>query len=375
MANPNFTATMSSNEIWRDLDDTRCITDDLDTIESNITALQTGKANSDHTHSGYANATHTHTEYAPSSHEHNGYAPTSHGHSYNDLSDKPEIPDAYTHPENHPASMIIGLATVATTGNYDDLNGTPTIPTIPASLPANGGNADTVDGKHATDFAEANHKHTTHNGDITIEKVNGPGINLQATNSSGVKTRIHKNCNETSDYGTCISDYDANGKRDYLVLRRASPSVSGKLMLNVEDANGGATEMYQIYGEHNKPGVLWRGTQYVTDTSTVTPSKALSECRTGWMLLWSDYDADTTTANDGEFVTTMIPRITPTGANWNGQSFSCEIPRFIGSDTTDVDTEKRIIKIVYIYNDKITGHSANNKGTRTDVVLRAVYEF
>ena len=355
MANPNFTATMSSNEIWRDLDDTRCITDDLDTIESNISDLQTGKANNDHSH------------------------------SYNELTEKPTIPEAYVHPDSHPVSMITDLATVATTGSYNDLTDKPTIPSVPTSLPANGGNADTVGGKSADEFAEAdhthsgyapqNHNHTEHNGDITIKKVNGPGINLQSTNSTGVKTRIHKNCNETSDYGTCISDYDANGKRDYLVLRRASPSVGGKLMLNTEDANGGATEMFQIYGEHNKPGVLWRGTQYVTDTSTITPSKPLSECRTGWMLLWSDYDPDTTTANDGEFVTTMIPRITPTGANWNGQSFSCEIPRFIGSDTTDVDTEKRIIKIVYIYNDKITGHSANNKGTRTDVVLRAVYEY
>ena len=30
---------------------------------------------------------------------------------------------------------------------------------IPTSLPADGGNADTIDGKHAADFAEANHTH------------------------------------------------------------------------------------------------------------------------------------------------------------------------------------------------------------------------
>lgn len=30
---------------------------------------------------------------------------------------------------------------------------------IPTSLPANGGDADTVDGKHASDFANANHSH------------------------------------------------------------------------------------------------------------------------------------------------------------------------------------------------------------------------
>lgn len=121
MANPNFIATMSSNEIWRDLDDTRCITDDLDAIEANISELEEGKADANHTHS----------DYAPSEHTHNGYANAIHGHSYNDLNDKPTIPSAYSHPENHPASMITGLATVATTGNYDDLNDKPTIPVLP----------------------------------------------------------------------------------------------------------------------------------------------------------------------------------------------------------------------------------------------------
>ena len=41
--------------------------------------------------------------------------------SYNDLTDKPTIPTAYTHPDTHPASMITGLSTVATSGSYADL--------------------------------------------------------------------------------------------------------------------------------------------------------------------------------------------------------------------------------------------------------------
>lgn len=40
----------------------------------------------------------------------------------------------YTHPNNHPASMISGLATVATSGKYSDLSGTPTIPTKTSQL-------------------------------------------------------------------------------------------------------------------------------------------------------------------------------------------------------------------------------------------------
>lgn len=40
------------------------------------------------------------------------------------------------------------LASVAKTGSYNDLSDKPTIPTVPGSLPANGGNADTVDNYH-----------------------------------------------------------------------------------------------------------------------------------------------------------------------------------------------------------------------------------
>ena len=48
--------------------------------------------------------------------------------SYNDLTNKPTIPPEYTHPSTHPASMITGLATVATSGSYNDLSNLPTIP-------------------------------------------------------------------------------------------------------------------------------------------------------------------------------------------------------------------------------------------------------
>lgn len=83
--------------------------------------------------------------------------------SYNDLSNKPTIPSAYTHPSTHPVSMITGLSTVATSGKYSDLSGKPTIPTVPSSLPANGGNADTVDSYH---IAVSSSAPTTNNNKI-----------------------------------------------------------------------------------------------------------------------------------------------------------------------------------------------------------------
>lgn len=180
-ANSEFIPGMSSNEMFFGTSTNDRLTD----VIADVAEAVLDKADSDHTHTGYAPASHTH-DYAASNHGHSyndlsdkpaipaAYThPASHpasmitglsavatSGSYNDLSDKPAIPAAYSHPESHPASMISGLATVATSGDYNDLSNKPTIPTIPASLPANGGNADTVDGKHADDFATANHTHT-----------------------------------------------------------------------------------------------------------------------------------------------------------------------------------------------------------------------
>lgn len=69
-----------------------------------------------------------------------GNASTVNGHTV--LSDVPAnakfTDTVYTHPSTHPASMITGLSTVATSGSYNDLSNKPTIPT---TLPANGGTA------------------------------------------------------------------------------------------------------------------------------------------------------------------------------------------------------------------------------------------
>lgn len=42
---------------------------------------------------------------------------------------------AYTHPSTHPASMITGLATVATSGSYNDLSNKPSIPPATRMMP------------------------------------------------------------------------------------------------------------------------------------------------------------------------------------------------------------------------------------------------
>ncbi len=89
-----------------------------------------------------------------------------------------------------------------------DENGNPTIDfpitrkdnieDFPSSMPANGGNADTVDGKHASDFAAANHSHKAADiGAITNIKIGtvttgAAGSSAAATvSTSGTETTLN----------------------------------------------------------------------------------------------------------------------------------------------------------------------------------------
>lgn len=510
--------------------------------------------------------------------------------SYNDLTNKPTIPSAYSHPSTHPASMITGLADVATSGSYNDLSNKPTIPTIPTSLPANGGNADTVDNKHASDFATASHAHSyndltdkptipsayTHpsshpasmitglavvatsgsyndlsnkptipsaytlpaagsalggvktGGDVTISdgtiSVNDDSHNHVISNIDGLQSILDRKASSAHKHyattvtttGKDLDDYtDAGiytfaqayaptnvpagsngwlvvipwqqdsttikqiwfrhgtvGSNDFETYVRtkvgtnawgswskyyttsnpptyaevgASPaftssnggveysygSNSGKNVLTeisnmpvglhtayaisgttgnprtsesfrflihktsttigwilAWDAQGSIFTNYQsaastfkgwkcLYDASPSSMILWSGSAYMQSTNStpqvVTPSKKLSQCRTGWMLLWSDYDPGDG-ANDTDFCTTFIPKYTPSGGIWGGKAFYCDIPMYVGSDATDLSTEKRCIKPVYVHDDCLKGSYQNTSGGRNDVVLRAVYE-
>ena len=123
--------------------------------------------------------THTHSQYLTEHQSLDGYVKTTDlstvatTGSYNDLTDKPTIPSAYTHPSTHPASMITGLSKVATSGSYNDLSNKPTIPTIPNSLPANGGNADTVNNFHIWKGTQAQYDAITTKDSNTIYMITG----------------------------------------------------------------------------------------------------------------------------------------------------------------------------------------------------------
>lgn len=263
--------------------------------------------------SGKANTDHTHSGYAPANHTHTGYAAANHTHSGYAASN-----------HNHDSKYIAkGLQMIADDGDVEYVYNKSDNPDILAKIAA------MSIGMH-TAYSQS-------------------GVTNNPKTIEAWRMLIHK----TSSIW---------------VLAFGS---SGSIYSNYKDANGwkGWRAIYNV----GSP-VLWSGKLYPNANHTITPTKKLSECKNGWMLLWSDYDPDTGTANDADLATTMIPKCRYDGEAWNGKNFLCDVPRFYGS-ATDTSAEKRITKTLAIYDNKIVGNVVNGQGDRNDVVLRAVYEF
>ena len=93
------------------------------------------------------------------------------------------------------------------------------------------------------------------NGNLTIQNAT-PQVELFDPQADG-RTRVYKDANATTDYGTCLADIDKTGNIDMLNVRR-SAGLLDKLSLYVENENG-TSSRYAVYGAHTKPWGSYTG--------------------------------------------------------------------------------------------------------------------
>lgn len=135
--------------------------------------------------------------------------------------------------------------------------------------------------------------------------------------------------------------------------------------------NGGSWVGWKVLYETTN-GALWTGASFMGETATITPSKKLSECEHGWVLVWCDYADSTSTKNNYEAVTFCIPKLNANGTKWSGSSFLCFLPIQVDENGTFKTTCKKI----YVKDNELTGFAGNNTGDdNRDVVLGAIYEY
>lgn len=112
---------------------------------------------------------------------------------------------------------------------------------------------------------------------------------------------------------------------------------------------------------------LWTGERYPTDAQaqTVYPSKPLSDCMTGWILRWQTYTPGTGTS-ESNFQYTIVPKVHANFKNGYGIRVS------LGFSPSNQNV---VNKYIYVYNDRIVGHSDNNQYGNQNRVLTGVFEF
>ncbi|MDU1053447.1 BppU family phage baseplate upper protein [Clostridium baratii] len=107
---------------------------------------------------------------------------------------------------------------------------------------------------------------------------------------------------------------------------------------------------------------LWQGFHHMSDTETITPSKPLSQCNNGWVLVWSDFD-DGVGPQNWNVCYSHIPKNT---IFKGGQNHT--FPLSAGENSW-------AIKTLYIYDTYFKGNKSNREYNGNDVVIRAVLEY
>jgi Siphovirus protein of unknown function (DUF859) len=112
---------------------------------------------------------------------------------------------------------------------------------------------------------------------------------------------------------------------------------------------------------------LWSGASYMHGGQIIYPSKKMSECANGWILVWSDYTDGK--AGDYDFIYTFVLKMHVNFANGKGV-------HHVVTSGTAVDSSKIATKYLYMYDDHITGNDINDdKSILNTIVLRKVYSW
>src|SRR5690606_15570059 len=110
---------------------------------------------------------------------------------------------------------------------------------------------------------------------------------------------------------------------------------------------------------------LWQGASYPNGATTIYPNKPLSECLTGWVLVWSYYDASTGQPGNYRFVLSHVHKNHARDAA--GLSTFFPVP---------LSTTGQIaVKTLYISDERIVGHDDNMSTLNRAAVLRRIYEY
>jgi hypothetical protein len=146
-------------------------------------------------------------------------------------------------------------------------------------------------------------------------------------------------------------------------------SVNNKANNNATNITALNTEITNL---KKAPTALWTGANTMGDGQTITPSKKLSACKNGWILIWCGYNTTDGIATNTRFNSVVVPKVLLDSIPANYMPFYCNLAHNVyNSGNVEYNA-----KMVQIYDDKIVGFAVN---VATDAgkgfCLKQVIEF
>ena len=159
----------------------------------------------------------------------------------------------YTHPTTHPASMITGLSTVATSGNYNDLTNKPTIPSKTSQLTNDSGyltKHQSLDGLATKSYVDTSVANIVNSAPETLDTLNelatalGNDPNFATTVSNQIGNKVDKVNGKglsTNDLtNTLKSNYDTAYTHSQSTHAPSNAEANVQADWNVTDINSDA---------------------------------------------------------------------------------------------------------------------------------------
>lgn len=123
-----------------------------------------------------------------------------------------------------------------TASDVGALPDTTVIPAIPSSLPANGGNADTVDGKHASEFATATHSHDYAASSHAHTQSEITGL-TSALAGKAANNHTHSDYVTNEDFSALENTVDGKAASDHTHTQYAAASHTHSQYANATDVS------------------------------------------------------------------------------------------------------------------------------------------
>ena len=218
----------------------------------------------------------------------------------------------------------------------------------------------------------------------TSEKVIYDNVDLRGCMPSMFSQNQQSSC--TGNTGVCVAEYLFNVQKDkkltlsrqYLYNMERINDVSFVVYKSVDgsDAETVVSQVNELFRRVEKlegtKNALWSGASAMSGDELITPTKKLSDCNNGWILVWSDFEYSTGVSSNTAFQTTVIPKQT-VNLNIQGSAiYHLDIIATLNSDGTFTKGTKSLT----ITDSQIRGNAINIvNDNNKDICLCAIYEY